>query len=432
MPISRIACLGLSHQSAPVELREDLSCALVHEEHRRPADLPRRFAAMTEIVMLTTCNRIELYACVDQEHADPRQLLAEYLVHHHTSTVSELHQHLYFLRGKDAAQHLLRVACGLESQILGEPQILGQVTGAYMDAVEARTIGPTLTALFRGAIRAGKQARARTSISSNPASIASVSITMADQLVGPLQERNVLVVGLGEMGQLAVSALRKRRVPNIALANRTPSRAVKQAQAWQGAGYSLEQLPAAIEHADVVITATAAPGTIIEHALVENAMQHRQDRQLVIIDIALPRDVHPHVRNIPGVHLFNMDDLRQSLDRALEARRREVPRVDTIIAKELETLEGEFRELAVKPIIVDLRQKAEVIRQRELQRTLRFLGEDIDPQTLKHVQHLSRSLVNKLLHEPTVRLRRKASNGKADEYSAAVRELFDLDVGNEP
>lgn len=431
MTLSQIACLGLSHESAPVDLRERLSCAIARDEHRRPADLPSRFEAITEIVMLATCNRIELYASVEDGTVDARRLLIDYLGEHHSDTVSDLHDHFTYWRGHQAAEHLVRVACGLESQILGEPQILGQVTSAYMDATEAHTIGPALTTLFRGAIRAGKRARAKTSISSNPASIASVSINLADQLVGPLREREVLVVGLGEMGQLAISALRKRGVTGIALANRTLDRAVRQARGWNGAAYSLDRLADAISRVDVVITATAAQGVIIDRELVLEALQWRFDRELVIIDIALPRDVAPDVHTIPGVHLFNMDDLRQSLDRAIEARRREIPRVEAVIVQEMELLTREFRELAVKPVIVDLRQKAEAIRQHELQRTLRFLGEDVDAQTLKQVQHLSRSLVNKLLHEPTVRLRQKASDGQVDPYAAAVCELFDLDVESE-
>lgn len=428
MTLSRIACLGLSHESAPVELRERVSRALMQEEHQHPADLSPRFATMSEIVLITTCNRIELYAHVGEAVSDPRQLMTDYLTQHHQRPSSELYSFLYFYHGQEAAEHLIRVACGLESQILGEPQILGQVTDAYMNAVTTHAIGPALNTLFRAAIRAGKRARAKTSIGSNPVSIASVSITLAEQLVGPLHERQVLVVGLGEMAQLAVNALRKRGVCNISVANRTLSRAEQYVGAWKGTAYSLEQLPVAIAEADVVITATASQDIIVNPAPVKNAMQARPDRELVMVDIALPRDVHPQVREIDGVNLFNMDDLRQSLDRALEARRREIPRVEAVIAREMKTLQGEFRELSVTPVIVDLRQKAEAIRQHELQRTLRFLGEDVDPHTLKQLQHLSRSLVNKILHEPTVRLRQRASNGQADAYASTVCDLFDLDV----
>jgi glutamyl-tRNA reductase len=379
--------------------------------------------------MLTTCNRIELYACVSGEDvANGRQLLMNYLGAHHSADVSELREYLYYYQGQPAIEHLVRVSCGLDSQILGEPQILGQVTTAFMKAVEAGTIGPALTALFRGAIRAGKRARADTEISSNPLSIGSASITLADKLIGPLHRRNVLVVGLGEMGQLAINALHKRGVQQIALANRTRARAEELAKSWNGAAYGLDELSEAISRADVVITATAAPETIVDVNLIKRAMNGRGHRDLVIIDIALPRNVSSDARNVPRVHLFNMDDLRQTLDGSLEARRREIPRVEAIISQELSRLQREFKELAISPTIVDLRQKAEAIRQQELQRTLRYIGDDVDPQTLRHIQLMTRALVNKLLHEPTTRLRKQASNGNAERYAETVRDLFDLDL----
>lgn len=425
---TQIACLGLSHQSAPVELRERISRLLVQEEHVRPVNLPEHLAAISEIVLLTTCNRIELYVSVDRHVANPRQLLLDYLTLHHETP--SLQSYLYFHLGQDAVRHLIRVASGLESQILGEPQILGQVTRAFMQATEARTIGPQLTVLFRGAIRAGKRARAQTAISSNPISIASAAIALADRLVGPLHRRRALVVGLGEMGQLALNALRKRNVREIALANRNLERA-RQLQRDQFENvYSLDQLSEALVTADFVITATASSDPIIDQALMQSVLEQRDGRDLVLIDIALPRDVEPAVGQLPHIHLFNMDDLRQSLDAALEARRKEIPHVEHIIDQEMNRLEQEFHELAVSPLIADLRLRAEEIRQRELRRTLRHLGDDVDAETLRHIQHLSRSLVNKLLHEPTLRLRQHASNGQAEEYSGAIRELFALTAGN--
>lgn len=432
MPLSQIACLGLSHQSAPVELRERVSHALLQEEQLRPVDPAGQFASLSESVLLTTCNRIELYARVGWDVEDARQLLLDYLGAHHTT--KELHPYLYFHQGEAAARHLLRVAGGLESQILGEPQILGQVTAAFMQATAARTIGPSLTTLFRGAIRAGKRARAETAISSNPVSIASAAITLAEQLVGPLQQRRALVVGLGHMGRLAVNALRKRGVGHITLANRSATRARQMLRGDHETAVDFAHLHEASAAADLVISATSSPSFVIEAARLEAAMVHRTERELVILDIAMPRDVDPQASLLPGVHLFNIDDLRQSLDEALAARRREIPGVEAVIAQEMERLRREFKELAIAPVIGDLRQKAEAIRRQELQRTLRYLGEDVDPETVRHVYHLSRSLVNKLLHEPTLRLRREASNGHARDYADAVRDLFDLgsDDGETP
>lgn len=428
MLLTKIVCLGLSHHTAPLALRERISCALP-EEHGL-LDLVNassgRFDAVVEIALLSTCNRIELYAVVDAPVAGARQTLVDYLASIHPVDPASFADHLYFYRGQKAIEHLAQVAAGLDSLVLGEPQILGQVNDAYMKSVEAQTVGPVLNALFRGAIRTGKRARTETAISSNPASVSSVAITLAEHFAGNLDRQQLLIVGLGEMGQLALSALRKRKIDNIALANRSRERAERLATRWNGRTYTLEQLPQALAAADSVICATAASHTVIDAATVRQAMAQRQRRPLVIIDIAVPRDVEPDVAAVPGVHLFDIDDLQENLDEALAARQQEIPKVEAIIAEEVAQLQAEVRALTIKPVIVDLRQKAEAIRQRELERTLRFLGDDVDAETLKHVQHLSRSLVNKLLHEPTTRLRERATDGHATEYEATVRDLFDL------
>lgn len=436
MPQTEIACLGLSHHAAPVALRERLTCALPDEQHalsscKIGARASDRFEAVTELIVLSTCNRIELYAAVDSEQADPYQLLLDYLIHQHPVGIAPFRDYLYFYTGREAVEHLARVVTGLDSLILGEPQILGQVTDAYMKAVKAHTVGPALNVLFQTMIRTGKRARSQTDISSNPASVGSVAIALAQEIVGDLNRQQVLVTGLGEMGQLALNALRKRGVRRIALANRSRERAEAIAAKWDGQVYGLEELPQALAEADVVISATGAPHAIIDSAMVQEAMARRDSRTLVLIDIAVPRDVDPGVGRVSNVHLFNMDDLQDSLDEALAARQREVPLVEAIIAEEVATLEAEFRKLAIRPLISDLRQRAEAIRQRELERTLRYLGNDVDAETLKHVQHLSRSLVNKLLHEPTLRLRERATNGQATQYAATVRDLFDLNDSHE-
>lgn len=431
MTTMQIACLGLSHRSAPLSLRERLSCALPGHEALLPEGLPDPYQALQEIVLLSTCNRVELYAAVDATCSRPRQLLLDYLALHHPVDTSSFQDYLYYYTGHEASTHLARVASGLDSQVLGEPQILGQVIDAYMQAIDARTIGPILTTLFRRAISAGKRARSETAISSNPASISSVSICLAEDVVGDLKQRTVLVIGVGEMGQLAIRSLRKRGVRRIILANRTLERAQALAQRWDGRVYPLSDLSSALAKADVAISATAAPHVIIGTDLITAAMAERGGEDLAVIDIAAPRDVDPAVRHLPGVHLFNMDDLKGTMDEALAARRQEIPHVEAVIAEEMAHLRRSLQELRIKPTIADLRQKAERIRQREMERTLRFLGSDLDDETLEHVQHLSRSLVNKLLHEPTLRLREQAKNGKADVYAEAVRDLFNLDSPTE-
>jgi glutamyl-tRNA reductase len=209
--------------------------------------------------------------------------------------------------------------------------------------------------------------------------------------------------------------------------NRSRERAERIGQRYHALVYGFEEIVEAISASDVVISATAAPSTIIRARDVEAAVGGRHARPLVMIDVALPRDIEPLAGNLPGVRLFNMDHLRETLDKALTARRKEIPQVETIIAEEVEILELHYREFAVQPLIVNLRKKAEAIRQQELERTFRFIGDELDPETREHIQHLSRSLVNKLLHNPTVRLRQVAGNGQASRYASTVSDLFDLD-----
>lgn len=428
MPPMPVVCLGLSHHTAPIALRERLSCSI--------ADLTRSLdsgtqsvtldSAVAELVLISTCNRLELYARVDADPDNAKALLADRLAAARGVEVSELVEHLYFLKGHDVAKHLFRVSAGLDSLVLGEPQILGQVTEAFMSAQSAKSAGPVLTALFRAAIRAGKRARSETAISSKPASIPSMAIAKAQQIAGDLRQNRPLVVGMGEMGQLALKSLQSRGVKEIAVANRTADAAEAFAEGCKGNAYTLAELSNALVDADVVISATAAPHIIIRPEMVTEAMHQRGDKPLVLVDIAVPRDVDPAVADIPGVHLFDMDDLSGSLDDALAARREELPKVEEIISDELSLFKEELRQMRVRPLIADLYQKAEFIRQNELERTVRSIGQ-MDMETMAQLQLFSRSLVNKLLHDPTVRLKELAVNGEADVYADAFRHLFSLE-----
>jgi glutamyl-tRNA reductase len=431
MQTKQIACLGLNHRTAPVELRERLSCSLgdVHSDGQSAGG---PLEQITELVILSTCNRVELYASLDSRVKDPRALLTELLASANRLPVDDLGDHTYFWSGFEAMAHLCRVASGLDSLVLGEPQILGQVTDAFHEAEAFGSVGRILSLVFKSGIRAGKRSRTETTIGSNPASMSSIALATAREVVGPLRERRILVVGLGEMGLLTLKALRIRGVTNIGVANRTRTRADAVAEEWGYQAYSLQELPQALGEADVVITATAADRMVIDPALAGMAMSQR-DHPLVIVDLAVPRDVDPNVGRLPNVHLFDADDLRGSLDEARAARQQQVPHVEQIIKEEMKSLRAELNELAIKPVIADLRHKAEAIRRRELERTLRHL-DGVDPKTLEHIHHLSRSLVNKLLHEPTARLKDSPGNGMTREFVTTVRDLFGLteDEESEP
>ena len=423
MPQTKIALIGLSYRTAPIAIREQFSCTT--------ADIPTthlaldcRFDNVRELVLLSTCNRVELYAALNDEH-HAHEVMPALLTEITGVDTAVYTPNLYQHTAADAATHLFRVAAGLDSIVLGEPQIQGQVSSAYAAATAAKTIGPVLGELFRTAIRVGKRTRSETSISHNPMSTSSMAIAQAQRVLGDLRDKQHLVVGLGEMGQLALKQLHNRQVTRIAIANRTRARAEFLAEHINATIYTLDELTSALEKADVVISATSATHPVITTEMVADVMAKRPFRPLVLLDIAVPRDIDPAIQHIPGVHLFDADQLKGNLDEALAARQQEIPKVEKIIASEVNALSAQLRQLSVKPVIVTLREKAEDIRQQELDRTLRHLGE-LDPKTLKHIHHLSRSLVNKLLHEPTLRLKAKANEDDAASYAAAISDLFGL------
>ncbi len=412
-----IVCIGVNHRSTPVEIRERLACSL--------DQLLAGAAPSGEVALISTCNRMEIYACTPSIDLDTVQNEMTTLLAQATGVaVEEFSNHLYLHTGWDAVTHLLRVSAGLDSLVLGEPQILGQVTDAFVQATEAGALGHCLTKLFQAAIRTGKRARSETSISANPANISSVALALAQQHAGNLARRRILVVGAGEMGRLALKSLHHRGVTGAEVVNRTLSKAESAAAAWDGTAFPLERLAERLALADVVITATGAPQALLTEDLVAAAVARRPDRPLMLIDLAVPRDVEPAVADLPGVTLFDVDDLMGTLDEALSARVAEVPQVEAIIAEEVAGLQNAYLEMSVRPLIVDLRRKAENIRQREMERTLRNLGQ-IDDATFSHIQKLSQALVNQLLHEPTLYLKEKAVKGKAEEV-ATVREMFGL------
>ncbi|MGH2537618.1 MAG: glutamyl-tRNA reductase, partial [Candidatus Promineifilaceae bacterium] len=267
--------------------------------------------------------------------------------------------------------------------------------------------------------------RRETAISAQPASLSALALAEAQQLAGDLRRRPVLVIGVGEVGQALLKGLRARHARQVAVTNRSLALAEQLAAGYGYQAYRFSDLVQALATADIVFSATAAPQPILNPALVGAALAARPERPLLLVDLAVPRDVAPEVAGLAGVRLLHLDELRASLDQALAGRRQATPQVEAIIATEVAALEQELQQLAVRPLIASLRQRAERIRRGEMARARRHLGE-VDAETWGHIQHLSQALVNQLLHEPTVRLKEKAGDQQAAAYAAAVRELFDL------
>jgi len=416
---THVIALGLSRRTAPVALRERL--ALVTPQVCQ--ELPMLAVAPAEWAVIVTCHRFELYLAMSD--ADEARLLAGLFGVIHTQTgvdLAEVEAGFVVRRGEEAADHLCRVAAGLDSAVLGEAQIQGQVTAAYIHALEEGSVGPVLSLLFRTAIRAGKRARSETGIGARATSMSSLALRMVEQRLGSLAEARVLVIGAGEMARLALKALAARNVAEVTVANRSVdhARAVLLDARWRAV--ELDELPGILQAVDVVVSATSAPGLVITaDQIVHPDAAQRQ----FLIDLAVPRDIDPSVRGLPHVTLIDVDDLREELDGTLTARLQAIPAVEAVIDEELARWHSDMTELAVRPLVVELRRHAERIRQDEVARTLRFLG-DADDATQAHIQHLSRALVNKLLHEPTTRIRELAHHTEADQYASTVRRLFGL------
>lgn len=411
--MDRYVCIGLSYRTAPVELRAHVD--LVAAATQNPS--------VDEYVVLRTCYRVELYAALGARVSDARHELLRALSA--GGLRREVLDHLYVHVGQDAAYHLCRVAAGLDSIVLGEAEVLGQVGAALEASTAARTAGPTLTLLFRAAISAGRRARSLTSISAKPASASSMALSLAERTLGDLRDRNILVLGSGKIGRQTAETLARRRFRRIAIASRTRARALEVAVPLGAAGYAVDELDGVLAATDVIIGATQSPSPVVTEGAVRAAMSSRAERPLVIVDLAVPENVERAAGAVPGVRVFDVDDLRAGLDEAKALRLREVPKVETIIDENVAELSRRRRELDVAPIVNALRRQAESLRQQELDRAFRDL-EDVDPRVAERVDLLTRTLVTKLLHHPTTQLRKRAGVGGGEQNLDVVRELFQI------
>jgi len=341
--------------------------------------------------------------------------------------VEKIRPYLYRFQDMDAVQHVFEVAAGLDSLVVGEPQILGQVTKALELARGQSAAGPILNRLFQSAIHTGKRARTETAISRNPASVSSLAASIAERVVKPISDAQVVILGAGEMAELAVEAMRKRGTNRILVVNRTLQRARLIADRWGADVTTFEYLESALASADILISSTGAPHIILTADMVKNVMTSRT-RPLFLIDIAVPRDIDPDIADIPHVRLYDIDSLNAQLEHSLSERMAEVPQVKNILEDELAEFGGYLKSLDMLPLIADMRQNAETIRQNELKKTLRHLP-DLTEAERAHVDALTQALVKKLLHAPTNRLRAEAASPHASEYAAIARTLFNLSDG---
>ncbi len=394
----RLHLVGLSHHSAPVELRERVALS-----PEGAAGLARELAE-PEAVVLSTCNRTEIY--VAGEDAGAADAALERLAG------ESLEGALYRLTDEAAALHLFRVAAGLDSLVPGEGEILGQVRAAH----DAGATGPLLDHVFRQAISVGKKVRTETAIGESPASVSSAAAALAEQVFGDLQGRRVLLVGAGRTGELAAASLAARGAEIALVANRTPERAEALARRFGGTALTLEEVPRRLEEADVVLTCTSSPEFVVrpEH------LQNDRREPLFFIDIAVPRDVDPAVNELDGCYLYDIDDLEAVVAETLAGRRREAGKAEALVAAEAERFRAWQASLDVVPAIASLRARAEEIRRAELDKL-----NGLDEQERRTIETVTTQILNKLLHLPTVRMKQAAA-AEGPGYAEALRHLFDL------
>jgi glutamyl-tRNA reductase len=426
--MSELLALGVSHKTAPLELRERLSLT----EGRAAGALRELTEApgVHEAAAISTCNRTELYLVVS-DSVDAESTALGVLTRQAEIRPTELLGHLYSLRSGEAARHLLRVTAGLDSMIVGEAEIQGQVKRAYELALVEGATGPILNRLFRGALTAGGRARQETGISEKGLSIPSVAVELARRTLGDLGERRVLVIGAGETSELVARALAARGVATVFVANRHYDRAIGLAQRFDGTAVRFDELPEQLAAADIVVSATNSPHHIVERDDIAEVMAGRDGRPLLLVDIAVPRDVEPACREIAGVSLHDIDDVQQIVERNASGREAEARLAERIIEGELDRFERWLASLEVVPTISALRGRAdEIVRRVLTENDPRW--ESLSEADRERVGAMVKAIASRLLHEPTLRMKRSAGSDDAYLYVSALRELFGLDGETEP
>ena len=434
MTAPSVMLLGLSHRTAPVEVREQYA----FDEEAAVAAMRGLVdrGSVREAVLLSTCNRTELYV-VPARSAGPGigDAVARDLAAERGRAPDELGPHLYRLEGVDAVRHLFRVCASLDSMVLGEPQILGQAKNAWRLAGEARTVGPVLTRFFERAFKVAKEVRTTTGVGTGQVSIGSIAVDLARQVFGDLAKCDVLLLGAGKMAEAVAKTLGAAGAARVTVANRTVEKAMKVADQYGWVGLALQDLPTLLAGADVVIASLAAPGHIVDRATMRNVLVRRRFKPVFLVDIAVPRVLAPDLGDVEGVYLYNIDDFNQIIEEHLKRRAGDVRLADPIIARELGAVERWFKEQEIQPLIADLRQRANDVRDREVERAVKAMGDLTEAQKAA-LGAMASAIVNKLLHEPMRKLRSSSVDGR-DDLGDAVRELWGMeaptaDEGAEP
>jgi glutamyl-tRNA reductase len=427
-----LLALGLNHRTAPLDLREKLAI----EVEELPLSLNQLGQRVGQAVVLSTCNRLEVYS-LEQDDAGLAASLTEFLSAYSGMAPEELEPFLYQRQGEECVRHLFQVASGLDSMIVGESQILGQVRTAFSVASQEGHMRGPLSRLFHQALRVGRRVQRETQIGRHSRSVSQAAVRLARGLLGDLAQKRVLVIGAGDAGQLVARALSYAGVREMVVVNRTLWRAEDLARDLGGAAAPFDQLPLELESADVVISSTGSPGHVLDKATVQEAMAGRSGRPALLIDIAVPRDIDPRVKELDGVQLYDIDSLELVAEAEPEELRQDVARAEKIIDEELDKFIAWWESLDVVPVISAMRDQAEEMRQAEVAKTLQkvkhqwgdALPSDCLERLTAQLEAMSAALVKKLLHNPTMYLR----EGRDSDRLQFTQDMFGLnEVGDSP
>ena len=418
-----LTLVGLSHHTAPIDVRDQ--AVLTKTLQEKALSFVRSSSGILEAVLLSTCNRSEMYATTDEEHTDPRPIEAWF---HEIHGLDEgvLSPYLYHRKDEAVIRHLFRVVSSLDSLVVGEQQILGQVREAYMQSLNTKTTGVVLNRLFEKALAVGKQVRETTEIGAGAVSVSSVAVELARKIFKDLRQHTAMLIGAGETGERTAEYLVDQGVKRLIVANRTYERAADLAHRFDGIAVSLHDGLQMISDVDIIISSTGATEPVLGRERMAELMHDRRNRPIFLIDIAAPRDIDPRVRDLYNVILYDMDDLQSVVDDNAESRKVEARKVEGIVESEVDRFLAWYQNLAITPTITQLRHFADGLRHQEVDRALAQLGH-LSEKDRETVDKMSRAIVNKLLHQPTVQLKNTADPEHKDYHLYSLRHLFGLD-----
>ncbi|SMO43423.1 glutamyl-tRNA reductase [Balnearium lithotrophicum] len=417
----KLCCLGVSHKTAPVEVREKFS--FKNEDLERNLLKLNSFHSIDEIFILSTCNRVEIYFTTRSE--TPFKELIDFLIEEKNSSLDEINRHFYRKIDKNAVRHGFYVASSLDSMVVGEPQIVGQFKDAFSLAKDLGTVGTVLCRFCETALKVSKRVRTETGISRNAVSISFAAVELAKKIFGSLNGKNVAIIGAGEMAELAVKHLIANGVSDVFVVNRTFERAQKLAEEFGGKPFPLTELSSVLKVSDIVISSTGAPGYVLTTENVLPSIKERSNRPMFLIDIAVPRDIDPSLNNYENLYVYDIDDLQQVVEANIRERLKEAETAKKIIEGYVERFLKWMRELEIAPLIAELKERAEAIRLEVLSKRLKKLN--LTPEQEEEVNNITRIIINKLLHQPITNVKRKAVEDESKSQIVQVfREIFGL------